>query len=158
MIRVQFSARSDLGSLAIKTFERGVWSHVDAIMPDGNLLGARSDVVGEKPAGVQIRPPNYVAFDKVQAYGLPCSATQEIAFYTFLRGQVGKPYDEKAIVAFGLGRDWHNPDEWFCSELITAAVEASGFFPFPISEGFNFITPRDCELLISPWAQRLSSP
>ena len=59
MISLQFSALNDIASEAIKLFERSWCSHVDAILPDGTLLGARADIYGNVPAGVQIRPPGY---------------------------------------------------------------------------------------------------
>lgn len=156
---LQFSARDDAGSTAIKLFERGWCSHVDTVFPDGSLLGARSDEVGGKPAGVQLRPANYMQFDKTVRYTLRMPTYNAVAFADFLQKQIGKPYDEKAIVAFALGRDWHNPDAWFCSELVAAALEQSGWFPNKISEDANFLTPRDLEIIISPWsALRVSSP
>jgi hypothetical protein len=148
-IQIQFSAQSDLGSEVIKVFERGEFSHVDAIDLNGNLWGARSDELGGKPAGVQIRPKGYAEFSKTAVYDIPCTATQEMQFWSFLRGQIGKPYDETAIVAFGLFQDWHNAKGWFCSELIIAALVAAGVFACPLSETPNILTPRDAQLLVS---------
>jgi hypothetical protein len=51
-ITLQFVTSRDPESWAIRTFQRGWCSHVDSVMDDGRLLGARSD------GGVLIRPPN----------------------------------------------------------------------------------------------------
>ena len=59
-ITLQFETTSDPGSWAIRTFQRGWCSHVDTVMDDGRLLGARLD------HGVQIRPPNYEKFSRVE--------------------------------------------------------------------------------------------
>ena len=44
------------------------------------------------------------------------------------RDQVGRPYDFRG--AFGLalspGRDWMEPDRWFCYELVAATLAAAG--------------------------------
>jgi hypothetical protein len=142
-----------LSAEAIKIFERGWCSHVDAIMPDGSLLGARSDVVGGQPPGVQVRPANYEVWDRLQIVSLQSSRFNESAFLDFLRAQIGKPYDHLAILAFSAHRDWHNADSWFCSELQAAALEVCGWFPRKLAEASNEITPRDLLLVISPWVE-----
>lgn len=154
MIRLQFSAMDDPASEAIKLFERGWPSHVDALLDDGTLLGARSDSVGGKSPGVQIRPSWYAAFSHVEVVMLGATILQREAWLNFLLAQVGKPYDILAIVAFTMGRDWRQPDSWFCSELQAAALESCGWFPRPLANAANEITPRDLLLAVSPWAQR----
>ena len=63
--------------------------------------------------------------------------------------QVGKPYDETAILAFALNRDWRETDAWFCSELAAAALEAAGVFPYKLAASENKITPEDLFLAVS---------
>lgn len=121
-------------------------------MPDGSLLGARSDKVGGKPAGVQVRPDGYEAWSRIERVSLQATPEQEAKFRTFLTAQIGKPYDSLAIAAFAVGRDWREPDSWFCSELQAAALEASGWLPRPLASVANEITPRDLLLVVSPWA------
>lgn len=142
---------SDPGSLAIQIFERGWPSHVDVVLGDGTLLGARSDAIGGKPPGVQIRPPNYEPFARKQSVSLSATPAQETDFLNFLQAQIGKPYDHTAIVAFAFHRDWRELDSWFCSELAAAALEACGWFPKPLANTVNEITPRDLLLAVSPW-------
>ncbi len=152
MIRLQFSAMSDPASEAIKIFERGWPSHVDAMLPGGSLLGARWDSVGGKPPGVQVRPSGYLPFERVQVVELTGTMAEGVGWLEFLRDQIGKPYDALAIMAFTLERDWRQPDSWMCSELQAAALEACGWFPKPLADAANEITPRDLLLAISPWA------
>lgn len=152
MIKLQFVQGEDLGSKAIQIFERGWPSHVDAVLSDGRLLGARSDVVGGAPAGVHIRTPDYALWTKKLLVTLPSTAEQETAWLNFLYAQIGKPYDETAILAFPLQRDWREPDSWFCSELGAAALEECGYFPKPLANLPNEITPRDLLLVVSPCA------
>ena len=152
MITLHFSATSGLSSEAIKLFERGWCSHVDAVLPSGELLGARSDVVGGQPPGVQIRPQSYETWSSTKTVELLAPAVMENKFLDFLHDQLGKPYDKTAIIAFAVGRNWREQDSWFCSELIAAALEACLWFPAPLSDVTNHITPRDLLLLVSPWS------
>ena len=151
MITLQFAAMSDPGSEAIKLFSRGWPSHVDTVLRDG-LLGARSDALAGVPPGVQIRPPGYEAFERTLTVKLPSTPQIEAAFRAFLDAQIGKPYDKLAIAAFAVERDWREPGAWFCSELVAAALEASGWFPALLANPANEITPRDLLLAVSPWA------
>jgi hypothetical protein len=120
------------------------FSHVDIVIPptelkasDGvdmtkpALLGARSDVIGGKPAGVQIRPWDYGAKTWIRQVimELPASTMQETLFYGFAREQLGKPYDKLAILAFFTGRNWRDEDAWFCDELLLATTENAHLSP-----------------------------
>lgn len=139
MIRLQFSTESGILSEIIRTFDHGWCSHVDAILPDNTLLGARSD------GGVQIRPPNYTKFTRTQIVSIPID---DKPFLEFLHAQVGKPYDSTAIFAFAFDRDWREDDSWFCSELQAAALEKV-WFQHKLSTAANRITPSDLLLALS---------
>lgn len=147
-IVLQFVGNSSIGSRLIEWFDHGEYSHVDTVLPDGALLGARDDVIDGIPAGVQIRPASYVAQDVVLRVCLPASDAIANAYYDFVQAQIGKPYDEKAIAAFALGRDWRTADAWFCSELVAAGLEESRFVPI-LSAPCNKIAPDDLLLVVS---------
>lgn len=154
MISLQFSYTAGLASAFIKYFGHGAgWSHVDAVLPDCNLLGSRSDTSylngTEYPAGVQIRPPGYHNFANIRRIDLPFTPGATDIFYTFMESQIGKPYDKTAIWGFAAGRDWRTADSWFCSELIACGLETCGFFPFPLATPINKIDPDDLYLAIS---------
>jgi hypothetical protein len=135
----------DLSSEAIKIYQRGWCSHVDVVLIDG-LLGAR------EAGGVAIRPFDYEKFSRIETVTLNANSGQSEVFEKFLKDQIGKPYDNLAIVAFALERNWRSPNSWFCSELVTAALEECLWFSSPISNSFNTITPRDLLLIVSGWA------
>jgi hypothetical protein len=149
MISLQFSARDDLASAVIEWFGHGVVSHVDVVQSDGTLVGARSDKLDGVPAGVQARPANYCTFSRIVRVDLPTDIATQTAFDAFISAQIGKPYDEKAIVAFIPGRNWRNPDAWFCSELVAAALEASSWLRTALTTPMNKITPPDLLLVLS---------
>jgi hypothetical protein len=148
MIRLQFIAENDPGSRLIQWFSAGEFSHVDAVLPDGMLLGARSNVVKGIKAGVQVRPQEYLEFSKQAILAVPATETQERAFYNFLYMEIGKPYDHTAILAFLFNRGWRDTDSWYCSELVAAAGEAGFLFPRLVVP-VNKITPVACSLLYS---------
>ena len=157
MITLQFSASPDLGSKIIGFFSHGAaWSHVDAVLPDGRLLGARYDRTGitaECPdgcaPGVQIRPADYKQFSRKRKLHLPCPQPMADRFNDFLHSQLGKPYDTRALIGFATGRDWRTPDSWFCSELVARGLELSGWFPYPLATPVDKIDPDDLYLAIS---------
>ena len=150
MIALLFSRGTDLGGRAIEWFGHGAaFSHVDSALSTGRLLGARSDVVGGAPAGVQIRDPSYLGAEMTLRVSLVTDKAMEDAYYAFLQAQIGKPYDEGGILAFIDGRNWRTPDSWFCSELVSAGLEQCGYFRFPLATPTNKMTPPDLLLALS---------
>jgi hypothetical protein len=147
-ITLQFVGNDSLGSRLIEWYDHGQFSHVDTVLPDGSLLGARNDVLGSIPAGVQIRPAGYVVGDRMKRVAIPCSDIREQNYYDFVESQIGKPYDQLAIAAFCAGRDWRDESAWFCSELVAAGLEEA-LVVFPLTAPVNKIAPDDLLLLIS---------
>ena len=146
---LQFVKGHGLSANLISWFGGGPrFSHVDVVMPDGQLLGSRWDKVGGKPPGVQIRPASYVKGERLTRVKLPCTLVQQRAFYEFLEAQIGKPYDSIGILAFLFGRNWRETDSWFCSELGSAALEEAGILR-PLAAMTNKITPSDLILVLS---------
>lgn len=137
-----FRANRGFTSWAIEYFGGGEYSHVDIIWPDGRLFGARSDVIGGVPAGVQFRPADYEIAPKTTRISVLCTLAQEQRGLAWAKSQEGLPYDKLAIVAFGTGRDWRTENAWFCSELATRFLEVALGFDLPISP--NKITPGTC--------------
>ncbi|HUZ33938.1 MAG TPA: hypothetical protein VMV19_17800 [Xanthobacteraceae bacterium] len=149
-IVLQFVKQDNLPSDLIAYFSHGAgFSHVDAVMLDGRLLGARHDVRSGIPAGVQIRPPNYADFARTLRVTLPATDAQVRAFWDFLELQIGKPYDTEAILGFVVGRDWRKPNAWICSEADGAALESVDWFPHDLATPANKLTPDDLLLAIS---------
>lgn len=107
------------------------FSHVDIILPDGTLFGARTDYPINGKTGVQRRPPGYGAKDWIRrvVFSLPATPDQERKGYEFLLAQEGKPYDKLAILAFFTNRDWRSENSWFCDELYLRFLEMAGVSP-----------------------------
>jgi uncharacterized protein YycO len=147
-IVLQFICEDSLASSAIAWFSAGAISHVDCVLDDNTLLGARSDKVGGRPAGVQIRPVNYATFTRRVIMTIAANDIQKAKFNNFLMKQLGKPYDTEAIWAFMFNRNWRELDSWICSELQAAALEASGVFN-TLYLAANKITPVSLALAAS---------
>jgi len=156
VIVVQFSACADLGSRLIRYFGHGAgFSHVDAVLSSGALLGARSDVREGVPAGVQVRPPHYLDRFKPRKVRveIDADAATTAAFYRALLSQIGKPYDMSAILAFALDRDWRDQGAWICSEFNIWGAEACGRVP-RLATRASKIDPDDCALVYSALGAR----
>jgi uncharacterized protein YycO len=132
VIRLHFVAGSGLPSRLISWWGNGYhgFSHVDAVLPDGTLLGARSDVIGDVPAGVQIRPPDYEKW--LRQATVTIQTDKGAQWEAFLRSQVGLPYDELNIINLITGEPTPEKDgHWICSALQTAALEIIGILKPP---------------------------
>lgn len=136
------------------------FSHVDIVWPDGRLFGARDDKVLTKDGktigpGVHFRPPEYgdkVWIRKVQIR-IAVTDSQARAFYDFLLKQENKPYDQLAILAFLVERDWRQDSAWFCDELGLAALETANIIPAAYLP-MNKFTPTGLAVLLSIYPGR----
>ena len=118
-------------STLIGWFGGGGYSHIDVVTPKGLLRGARSDVIGGAPKeGYYDRYPDYDDWVRQDIYTLSTTPEQERKYWEFSDQQLGKPYDKRGILGFATGnRDWHNPNQWFCSEEVAANAQFAGIFP-----------------------------
>jgi hypothetical protein len=147
-ISLQFVEGSGLGAGMIKWFGHGKYSHVDCVLQDGRLLGARSDVIGGVPAGVQIRPTGYMGKEAVERVDVPCTDGEQYGFYAFARSQVGRAYNKLGIVAFAFAKDWTNDEQRFCSQLAVMCFQEAGMLR-ELTEPANKIDPDDLRLIVS---------
>lgn len=148
MITLRFVTGNDFISRGIRLFEYGFWAtHVETLMPDGTLLGAHCR------DGVQARPRDYDKgrFSKEAFVDIPATSEQTDGFHTFLRAQIGKSYDFKAILGIVMQRDWRDTKAWMCSELVTAGFchDKVGIFPRQLATEFSRVTPHDLLLIVS---------
>lgn len=151
MITLRFVTRDDPVSRIIRRGEMGFWaSHVEALMPDGTLLGAHYD------GGVEARPHDYDKdqWSKDLYVNVPCDSAQTQAFEDFLKAQIGKPYDMAAIWEMAAGTltgeapDWPHKPSWICSALQTAALLKAGILKAAPAT-VRLATPRDVLVAIA---------
>lgn len=132
---IQFSNRKfNIFSLAIRLLTFSNFSHVDAVLPDGRLLGATFK------KGVHV---HHTKYSSIKRFKINFDNDIQVeAFYEFLRQQIGKKYDVLSLFGFILrNRKWHEEEKWFCSELIAAAAEYAGVQL--VRYQTNRVTPMD---------------
>lgn len=134
MITLQFVRASGISSKLIAWWGSG-WngfSHVDAVLPDGRLFGARSDAIGYRPPGVWDRPQNYdPTWEAIEQIHIPADSTTTTLWLNSLLKEKGKKYDKPGIVRFLLGREPVNDGMWFCSALQESKIEERGLIHNP---------------------------
>lgn len=158
MIQIQFSTSTAFASGIIRRLTHSPWSHVDIVMPDGLLgVSGKDDSISDI-GGVRIRPFNewpYLTKPKVAC--LNCSADITDRIHAAAASQIGKPFDNSAMwgmledQALEKNRNWRDPNQWFCSELVAWALETGGLFPYPLAVLKNRISPADILLMINPF-------
>jgi hypothetical protein len=152
-IVLQFVTEDALTSALIRWFSAGDFSHVDAVLPDGSLLGSRFEAMtvnGQSiPGGVQIRPPGYAKFKRVLKVSIPVESEKVDIFYNWWKSQIGKPYDMTAIIGFFIGRNWRKANSWYCSEGIARGMEIAKVFSYELYTATNKLTPAALLLAIS---------
>lgn len=139
-LQLQFSTEDGIGSWLIREWTWWDYSHVDLVLPSGRLLGARLS------GGVQIRPPHYKNFSKTLRGTVTLPDEDGRSVIAAAAAQVGKPYDWRAILNFGLHRDWRNTRSWFCSELVAWSFEQGHWPLLNPAVPRERITPRDLAL------------
>ena len=144
-IRLRFVYSDDPFSNAILLDTGGLYSHVEAVTPDGKYLGALSN------GGVRARPADYDAglFKRQLFVDLPADAAMTAKFYHYLGAVVGEPYDFGAIAGFVAHMDVHQKGRVICSALQTLALRGCGWFATPLAALAHEISPRDLLLIIS---------
>ena len=120
-------------------------SHVEALTPDGFLLGAHF------ASGVQKRKPGYDNAHTAHELFIELDATadQNKLFYEFLESKIGEPYDWRAIFGFLLPAHEHTMNHAICSALITLALRQCRWFQFVLASPAHLISPRDLLLMVS---------
>lgn len=137
-IKLQFSKSHGIGADLICWRDWSDYSHVDTVMPNGKLFGARSD-------GVKHRDP-YPVVRKI-VLSVDVTNNQEELFYAHITSQEGKAFDFIGLVGIAFNRNWENTDKWFCSELVMWALKRAGVNLLN-AEKYHRISPQN--ILYSP--------
>lgn len=139
MAIVRLVSGAGFTSDVIKWYTSSPFSHVEFYTPLG-FLGSQA------PGGVRLRPFNYCTYNSVEfrEYVLPPEVDE--ALIAWVSSQIGKGYDWTAIIALPLHRNWRDPSDWYCSELVAAAFDHVGYPLFAHPAEVSKITPRDVAL------------
>jgi hypothetical protein len=138
------------------------FSHFMCVLPDGNYVDARSDVVtvesadGEPvhiSAGVQSRPKDYEPWSRKVLFEKEVTKKVEAKWLDAVHSQIGKPYDHIGILDFIFGsdddRNWRDQSAWFCDEFCLWTAEQAGFTPLYIPA--YRIAPNSASVALSAW-------
>jgi uncharacterized protein YycO len=141
MKRLYYRLIKDPGLMSdfICAYTWGQWSHTEFVIKEG-YLGARLS------GGVAIRPFDYVTpVDQVFKYVNLTQDNYDTAM-TFIKEQIGLPYNWLAILGIGLRLDLKNDTRsWFCSEYVQAGFNIAQT-PLLDTKKVYRITPRDIGL------------
>jgi cell wall-associated NlpC family hydrolase len=137
VVRVVFTRRRAIGSLALRTALWSAWSHC-ALVDGDQVIEA---VAGK---GVRARPLAALLEEASRYEILEIPATDPAAVIAAARSQLGQPYDWLGVLGIGARRRWQAQDGWFCSELVAWAFHAGGS-PLVRLQAWR-ITPRDLYL------------
>jgi hypothetical protein len=130
-ISLQFVLGADWSSRLIAWWGQGYrgFSHVDGVLSDGSLAGARSDAIGGKPPGCQIRPPNYEVWKRRMIMTLKTTDAIAENWEQFFRNGIGTPYDKEDILGFIIGKPLSTEGHWICSAWQTDNLETQNLLP-----------------------------
>lgn len=117
-MRVLLCTSNKIGARIIRWMTGSRWSHCALVL--GELAVEATWPRVRKVPVQQIIDEH----DESIMIDIPCKDNAS-AFYKALQ-QVGKPYDLTALIGWLSGRDWQEPDSWFCSELVAWAFEQGG--------------------------------
>ena len=122
-------------SVAIRAHSNSPVSHVGMFINRTRIISARAE--GVITDTIEAWMPQYWIFR------MKATSGQLLAMMSFIAAQIGAGYDYLALTNFLTNRDLHDPNKWFCSELVTAAILAAGI---PIFGGRRlpaFTSPGD---------------
>jgi hypothetical protein len=144
VIRIRFVRHPGIFSALVQYAQFGFpQTHCEAVLPEGGAIGAWFK------GGTQTKGTGYDAgeFSNELLFDIKTTSQQHADFYDFLIKHLYAPYDALAIVAFAAGRDWQEPDSWFCSEYLAAGLVAAGLFPQFMAARVNKVTVKDLALI-----------
>lgn len=131
-IELHFSLGVGFTSALIAYFGYGYggYSHVDAILSDGRLAGARADRVGGAEPGFRIRPPNYEPWKRSATLTIPATAQEHARWEAWQLAQVGDGYDQRDILGLIVGEPLNSGNgHWICSAAQLFGLQQIGKMP-----------------------------
>lgn len=149
-VRVLFTRRRHLGSLAIRLGTWSTWSHVDLV----DDRGAAPELIGAvAPSGVVRQSMAERLQMASQAALVEFSVRDRNTVLDAAASQLGRPYDWLGVAGIALrGRDWQEDDCWFCSELVAWSFSAAGE-PLFRADLVSRVNPQHLWMLAHPSLQ-----
>lgn len=137
-MNIIYCKSNTLAGKLIRLFTFSQWNHV-AIECNGIVI----DSTAKKGVAAYVKSDFLRKYDDVRIEKL--TGVSEAQSWLFLKSQVGKGYDFRAIVALPFRKSWQDDTRWFCSELVAAALIKGGR-KLKINSGR--VTPRDLWVML----------
>lgn len=120
-IRLQFVLGAGLSSRLIAWYGQGYggWSHVDCVLANGLLVGARSDKIAGVPPGIQARAPGYEDWIRSVLIEIPGTESVYDSWERNVTDRIGDQYSQQSILNFITGRYKEDKGRWICSAFAT---------------------------------------
>lgn len=134
MIKVHFCRSRGIAAWLIRVGTMSAYNHVAIEVDDHVIHSTGSDGVHEVLSADNLRA-DYHRIETVEVEGVDHADALD-----FLLNQFGKGYDWGAVFALPFRASWRDPNRWFCSELVAAALAAGGL---ELRLPQYRITPRD---------------
>lgn len=131
------------------------YSHSDALMHDGRLVGARSDRIGTllngdpAPAGIQSRQPFYDRWVRRTVYFKEVPAARADEWEALAAADIGTRYDKAGIWRLIVGEQPVVDGWWFCSAYQIDRLQQLGEVRKDLCVPPQQCTPDDLALILS---------
>lgn len=165
-LQLQLSTSTARASWVIRVLTHSRFSHVDIIEPGKGLWGVsgKDKRIGDA-GGVLLRPFN--AWPYLYPPKIAKIQTEQVVIdkvFDFCRANRGKPFDSQSLYHFlrdraglpSVGRDWRDPDKWFCSEFALRALEVAGLFPWQLITPKDTVSPNDLLIHVNPFMDMIN--
>ena len=161
MVLIQMHKGTSLVSRLIRWFSRSTYSHVSLWFVD--LTDPRGGFVLEsiEPNGVRHVPAIWYREARrdgritLYAFREPLTVEERIRMESFIRREMGQPYDWAGVFRFVTRRRPAHDEKWFCSELVAHAA-AHAWRPLFVNTEPWEVQPGDIPR--SPLLVRASDP
>lgn len=120
-VDVIFARSHSIGSIGIRAVTWSRWSHCAIVLPSCEAV-----IEATWPHGVRYSSLSGLIQRSSRHEFIEVDVPNPDATYRFLRLQLGRPYDTWGVLGLGLHREWQDPQAWWCSELVEAALAAGG--------------------------------
>lgn len=133
-MKLMFCTSNLPGAVLIRAVTWSKWSHVAVVLEDGSAIEATWPRVRRVDVEeIKAKHSKWCVVD--------VPLLDEQAAIDFAMAQLGKPYDWTALFGILFHRKWDDKEKWFCSELVTSAIEAGGLNLFR-KEFISRISPQ----------------
>ena len=134
---------------SVQEREWAKFSHIALVLGD-DITDPNCRIIESTLSGGGVRFSTVGEFKKKAKKWEMTRLREEVTLDQFLilnkaaAGQLYKKYDLKGIVGLGIGRNWEDPSDWWCSELVAYLLKKIGMTLSGWGRKTNTYTPNMC--------------